>query len=140
MLYGKEHVERYRATNGYEGHIWQNGSMVALLTTKGRKENIIEGLEAGADDYLTKPFDPHELQVRLRAGKRIVTLQTELIEAREALRIQATHDPLTNIWNRRVIIETLTWLAMRFCVRPRTGCARPCGPMTRSDAMGARSS
>lgn len=78
-----------------------------LLTTKGRKENIIEGLEAGADDYLTKPFDPPELQVRLRAGKRIVTLQAELIEAREALRIQATHDPLTNIWNRRAIIETL---------------------------------
>jgi two-component system cell cycle response regulator len=76
-----------------------------LLTTKGRKENIIEGLDAGADDYLTKPFDPHELQVRLRTGMRIVTLQAELIEAREALRIQATHDPLTGVWNRRAIIE-----------------------------------
>jgi two-component system cell cycle response regulator len=78
-----------------------------LLTTKGRKENLIEGLEAGADDYLTKPFDPHELQVRLRAGKRIVTLQAELIEARESLRIQATHDPLTGVWNRRAILEML---------------------------------
>jgi two-component system cell cycle response regulator len=78
-----------------------------LLTTKGRKEDIIEGLDAGADDYLTKPFDPHELQVRLRAGKRIMTLQTELIDAREALRVQAMHDPLTGVWNRRAIIEVL---------------------------------
>jgi two-component system cell cycle response regulator len=78
-----------------------------LLTTRGRKEHLIEGLDAGADDYLTKPFDPHELQVRLRAGKRIVTLQAELIEARETLRIQATHDPLTGVWNRRAILEVL---------------------------------
>jgi diguanylate cyclase (GGDEF)-like protein len=78
-----------------------------LLTTKGRKENIIEGLDAGADDYLTKPFDPHELQVRLRTGKRIVTLQAEIIEARETLRIQATHDALTGVWNRRAILEML---------------------------------
>ena len=78
-----------------------------LLTTKGRKENIIEGLDAGADDYVTKPFDPHELQVRLRTGKRIVTLQAEIIEARETLRIQATHDALTGVWNRRAILEML---------------------------------
>jgi two-component system, cell cycle response regulator len=78
-----------------------------LLTTKGRRENIIEGLDAGADDYLTKPFDPHELQVRLRTGKRIVTLQAELIEARETLRIQASHDSLTGVWNRRAILERL---------------------------------
>jgi two-component system cell cycle response regulator len=78
-----------------------------LLTTKGRRENIIEGLDAGADDYLTKPFDPHELQVRLRTGKRIVTLQAELIEARETLGIQASHDSLTGVWNRRAILERL---------------------------------
>jgi two-component system, cell cycle response regulator len=79
-----------------------------LLTTKGRKENVIEGLDAGADDYLTKPFDPHELQVRLRTGKRILTLQAELIEAREELRLQAMHDPLTGVWNRRAILEVLS--------------------------------
>jgi two-component system cell cycle response regulator len=78
-----------------------------LLTTKGRREHLIEGLDAGADDYLTKPFDPHELQVRLRAGDRIVTLQAELIEAREKLRIQAMQDPLTGVWNRRAILEIL---------------------------------
>lgn len=79
-----------------------------LLTTKGRKEHLIEGLAAGADDYLTKPFDPHELQVRLRAGDRIVTLQVELIQARETLRIQAMHDPLTGTWNRRAILDMLS--------------------------------
>jgi diguanylate cyclase (GGDEF)-like protein len=78
-----------------------------LLTTKGHKANIIEGLDAGADDYLTKPFDPHELQVRLHTGKRIITLQAELIEAREALRMQALHDPLTGVWNRRAILDVL---------------------------------
>jgi len=84
-----------------------------LLTTKGLKEHLIEGLDAGADDYLTKPFDPHELRVRLRAGNRIVTLQAELIAAREKLRIQATHDPLTGVWNRRAILDMLSNEVMR---------------------------
>jgi diguanylate cyclase (GGDEF)-like protein len=88
-------------------HVQEPYIYLLLLTTKGRRENIIEGLDAGADDYLTKPFDPHELQVRLRAGKRIVTLQAELIEARETLRIQASHDSLTGVWNRRAILERL---------------------------------
>ena len=104
MMPGLDGVEVCRKVRrlGQEPYIY-----LLLLTTKGRKENLIEGLDAGADDYLTKPFDPHELQVRLRTGKRIVTLQAELIEAREALRVQATHDPLTGIWNRRAILEIL---------------------------------
>jgi two-component system cell cycle response regulator len=105
MMPGMDGVEVCRRVRqrGQEPYIY-----LLLLTTKGRKENIIEGLAAGADDYLTKPFDPHELQVRLRTGKRIVTLQAELIEARETLRIQATHDPLTGVWNRGAILETLS--------------------------------
>ncbi len=80
---------------------------IVLLTAKGQKEDLIVGLEAGADDYLTKPFNPYELQLRLRIGTRILTLQAELIAAREALRIQATHDPLTGIWNRAAILDLL---------------------------------
>ncbi|HLJ57255.1 MAG TPA: SpoIIE family protein phosphatase, partial [Chthonomonadaceae bacterium] len=52
---------------------------VILLTSKDRKEDIIEGMEAGADDYLIKPFESHRLQVRLRAGRRILDLQAALL-------------------------------------------------------------
>ena len=78
-----------------------------LLTSKSQKEDLIEGMEAGADDYITKPFDQHELQVRLRAGTRLVDLQAELLSAREALREQATKDSLTHLWNRSSIFDIL---------------------------------
>ena len=80
---------------------------ILLLTSKSQKEDLIEGMEAGADDYITKPFDQHELQVRLRAGSRLVDLQAELLSAREALREQATKDSLTHLWNRSSIFEIL---------------------------------
>jgi len=80
---------------------------ILLLTSKSQKEDLIEGMEAGADDYITKPFDQNELQVRLRAGKRLVDLQAELLSAREALREQATRDPLTHLWNRSSILDLL---------------------------------
>jgi diguanylate cyclase (GGDEF)-like protein len=80
---------------------------ILLLTSKSLKEDLIEGMESGADDYITKPFDQHELKVRLRAGTRIIDLQAELMAAREALREQATKDSLTRIWNRSWILEIL---------------------------------
>ena len=80
---------------------------VLLLTAKGQKQDIVAGLEAGADDYLTKPFDAHELRARLRSGCRIVQLQEQLVQAREALRVEATHDALTGLWNRAAMLETL---------------------------------
>jgi two-component system cell cycle response regulator len=80
---------------------------ILLLTSKSQKEDLIEGMDAGADDYITKPFDQHELQVRLRAGTRLVDLQAELLAAREALREQATKDSLTHLWNRSSIFELL---------------------------------
>ncbi len=80
---------------------------ILLLTSKSQKEDLIEGMEAGADDYITKPFDQNELQVRLRAGIRLVDLQTELLKAREELREQATHDSLTRLWNRSSIVSQL---------------------------------
>jgi two-component system, cell cycle response regulator len=73
---------------------------VLLLTSRVGKEDIVAGMEAGADDYLSKPFDAQELKVRLRAGKRIVDLE-------EALRVQATHDALTGSWNHGAIIDML---------------------------------
>ena len=80
---------------------------ILLLTSKSLKEDLIEGMEAGADDYVTKPFDQHELKVRLRAGTRIIDLQRELVEAKDELREQATKDFLTRIWNRSSILDTL---------------------------------
>lgn len=81
---------------------------IVLLTAKNRKENLIEGLDAGADDYITKPFDSDELEVRVRAARRIIDLQSKLLNAQKALRKQATHDPLTELFNRGAILETLT--------------------------------
>ena len=78
-----------------------------LLTAKDRKEDIVRGLDMGADDYLVKPFDLHELKARVRAGRRILELQAELVRAREALREQATHDALTRVLNRAGILEFL---------------------------------
>jgi len=80
---------------------------VLLLTSKRAKDDIVEGLESGADDYLTKPFDPHELKVRLRTGRRILHLMEQLVTAREALREMALHDPLTGLWNRAAAADML---------------------------------
>ncbi len=80
---------------------------ILLLTSKSLKEDLIEGMESGADDYIIKPFDQHELKVRLRAGTRLVDLQAELLSAREALREQATKDSLTRLWNRSSILDSL---------------------------------
>ena len=81
---------------------------ILLCTGKRKQQDIVAGLEAGADDYITKPFDPAELRVRLRTGKRILYLQDQLISAREALRDQATRDPLTGLWNRAAVLDILS--------------------------------
>jgi two-component system cell cycle response regulator len=80
---------------------------IILLTARNRREDIVEGLQSGADDYVIKPFDTYELQARVRAASRIVELQDQLIASRDALEVQATHDPLTGLWNRRAIFEIL---------------------------------
>jgi len=80
---------------------------ILLLTARTESQDLVEGMEAGADDYLTKPFNAHELRVRLRAGRRILDLQEELMAAREALRVLATHDGLTGLLNRTTILDAL---------------------------------
>ena len=80
---------------------------IILLTSRNQTEDVVEGMNAGADDYLAKPFNFSELRVRLRAGRRIIELQAELLSAREALRQQATHDSLTGVKNRGTIVESL---------------------------------
>jgi len=80
---------------------------IVLLTSKGSKPDVVAGLEAGADDYLTKPWDPGELTARLRVGQRFLQLEDRLVEARETMRFKATHDNLTSLFNRGVIIDLL---------------------------------
>jgi len=80
---------------------------IILLTSQQRDEDIVAGMEAGADDYITKPFKHNELRVRLRAGRRIIELQNELLAAREILQAKASHDSLTGLWNHEEILGIL---------------------------------
>ncbi len=79
-----------------------------LLTSRGRTDDVVRGLEAGADDYISKPFEADELRVRLRAGQRILDLEHELITSREAFRRQALHDSLTGALNHGAILDVLS--------------------------------
>jgi diguanylate cyclase (GGDEF)-like protein len=80
---------------------------IVLLTSRTHKADVAEGLEAGADDYVTKPFEPLELKARLLAGARIIELQEQLLAAQHELRYRATHDALTGLLNRAAIMERL---------------------------------
>ena len=80
---------------------------ILLLTARNQKADILRGLESGADDYLTKPFNAQELRARLHVGQRILNLQENLIIAKEELFFRATHDSLTGIANRGVAMDAL---------------------------------
>ncbi len=71
-----------------------------MLTSRTETEYIVQAMNAGADDYIGKPFNSEEMQVRVRAGRRIAELEEEL-------RYRATRDALTNIYNRGAIIDVL---------------------------------
>jgi len=80
---------------------------ILLLTGKTDTQDVVAGLSAGADDYIAKPFDAHELEVRLRVGKRIVGLQDDLRHARDTMTHQAMHDALTGLQSRGAALESL---------------------------------
>ncbi len=78
-----------------------------LVTSREGKEDVISGLNAGADDYLTKPVHPEELHARLRVGVRIIELEDKLLAAQDVLQHKATHDSLTGLLNRAAIMDLL---------------------------------
>ncbi len=80
---------------------------ILLLTARESPDDIVAGLKAGADDYLTKPCHLAELRARLHAGRRILMLEDQLVESREAMRHEATHDALTSIWNRGAVLAQI---------------------------------
>ena len=85
---------------------------IILLTALGDKESMVTGLEAGADDYVGKPYDPDELHARLEVGRRLVTVNDELLEAQHALEILARIDVLTGVLNRGAIAVSYTHLTL----------------------------
>ena len=78
-----------------------------LVTGRTGKDDIIRGLDSGADDYLTKPLNAGELRARLRVGLRVLELEDNLLKAREGLQYAASHDALTGILNRAAIDDML---------------------------------
>jgi len=104
MMPGLDGIELCRRIRGHEAGPYK---YVLLLTAKGSKEDVVAGLEAGADDYLTKPFDVNELRARVRAGKRILELQSALLRVQNELQFQSAHDHLTGLWNRGAIMGLL---------------------------------
>ncbi len=80
---------------------------IILLTAKDSKNDIIEGLEAGADDYLTKPVDDAELIARLTTAERIISLEASLKQRNKEIALLSITDPLTRVFNRGYLNENL---------------------------------
>ena len=85
-----------------EGYVY-----IIMLTSKGSKDDIISGLKAGADDFLTKPAHHEELLARINTGIRILELEKSLKNAVDKIHIMSITDPLTEIYNRSFINERL---------------------------------
>lgn len=86
---------------------------VILVTSHGSRKDVLAGMEAGADDYVTKPLDPFSLHIRLLAAQRITSLHADLARYRSALSEQARTDPLTKLHNRLKLAEDLGQLHSR---------------------------
>ncbi len=104
MMPGMSGVEVCRNVRERANHAY---TYLLLLTSRQCDEDLVTGMEAGADDYIMKPYKHSELRLRLRAGRRIIELQNELLAARDILHAKATHDSLTGLLNHEEILLVL---------------------------------
>jgi two-component system, cell cycle response regulator len=106
MMPGMEGLEICRCLREFEKG-QDRYTYVILLSSMGEKEDIVTGLDAGADDYIIKPFDKEEMGARLRTGQRIIELQSALRQANKRLMIMSRLDPLTGALSRNAILDDL---------------------------------
>ncbi len=109
---GLELCQRIRADNS------RPYTYLILMTSNTEKGSVVKGLQAGADDYLTKPFDPGEMLARIGVGRRIIDLNREIALKSEKLEEAARTDPLTGLPNRRAIED---WAARQLRGAARHG-------------------
>lgn len=95
---GLELVQRIR------GQFSERYIYIIMLTAKGTDEDIAQGLENGADDYVVKPFSTREMRARIKSGARLVEMTSRLSENLEHMEHLATRDHLTHLYNRRHFI------------------------------------
>ncbi len=98
---GVQLAEELRSNSGFRTRY------IIMLTGEAEQQDKVEGLELGADDYITKPFQYPELLARVRAGKRIVDLQKELLETNKRLELLSITDGLTKLHNHRFFQDEL---------------------------------
>lgn len=110
MMPGLDGLALCRAIRAREQELY---TYVVLLTSQGSRDDVLAGLEAGADDYVTKPLDPFVLHARLLVARRITTLHADLAHYRRVLSRQARTDPLTGLHNRLKLSEDLEQLHLR---------------------------
>lgn len=100
---GTDLIRRIRT--GIDTGFFPSYIYIILVTARDSKEDVVKGLDSGADDYLTKPFDPNEMRARVNIGVRIINLESRLRESLDQLHVMATYDSLTGLLNRRAVYE-----------------------------------
>ena len=117
MMPGCDGIELCHRVREHEGSAY---TYFILLTARGDKEHLLQGIQAGADDYLTKPLDAEELSVRLISASRVTSLHRQLTEKTQSLEKlnrllfeQARKDPLTQLGNRLQLHEDLEVMSGR---------------------------
>ena len=110
MMPGMDGLALCRAIRARDADLY---TYVVLLTSQGSRDDVLAGLEAGADDYVTKPLDPFVLHARLLVALRVTTLHADLGHYRKVLSQQARTDPLTGLHNRLKLSEDLEQLHAR---------------------------